>query len=383
MEYNFDAVLDRRGGDSSKWHRYPEDVLPMYVADMDFQAPSPVIEALHKRVSEGFFGYGRVMPEVLDLLADRLVARYGWTVPGEAIVPVPGVIAAFNLAVRAVTTPGAGLAIQAPAYPPIYNCAGHHGLLRWESSLVRTGSGYEVDWEAFETAAARSSVFLHCNPHNPTGRVFTRGELERMAESCLRHDLVIVSDEIHCDIVFDGRVHVPIAAIDPEVERRTVTLMAPSKTFGLPGLKAAFAVIPDPALRARFEEARSGLVPSVNVLGQAAMIAAYRDGQPWLDALLPYLQANRDFLSAFAAERLPGVRVVPAEGTYLAWLDCREAGLEDDDAQAFFLERSRVAVSAGLDFGPLGRGFTRLCFATPRPLLREGLERMAQALADR
>lgn len=382
MEHDFDAVLDRRGGDSSKWHRYPDDVLPMYVADMDFQAPPAVVEALHRRVSEGFFGYGRVMPELLDILRARLASQYGWTVAVDAILPVPGVIAAFNLAVRAVTTPGAGLAIQVPAYPPIYNCAGHHGLLRWESALVRAASGYQVDWEAFEAAAARSSAFLFCNPHNPTGRVFTRGELDRMAESCLRHDLVIISDEIHCDIVFDGRPHLPIAAIDPEVERRTVTLMAPSKTFGLPGLKAAFAVIPDAELRARFEAARSGLVPSVNVLGQAAMIAAYRDCEPWLKSLLSYLQGNRDYLSAFVAERLPGVRVVPAEGTYLAWLNCGDAGLEDENPQAFFLERARVGVSNGLDFGPLGRACTRLCFATPRPLLREGLERMARAFAE-
>jgi cystathionine beta-lyase len=259
--------------------------------------------------------------------------------------------------------------------------AGNHGLTREEHALTRGADGrYTVDLDAFARALGpRTRAFLLCNPHNPVGRVFTRAELEGMAEACARREAWILADEIHCDLVLDGRTHVPIATLSPEIERRTITFMAPSKTFNLPGLKCAVAIIPDAALRERLAAAVADLVPKINVLGHTAAVAAYREAGDWHEALLRYLEANRAFLAGEIAARLPGVTAAAPEATYLAWLDCRGAGLADPFT--FFLEHAKVALNDGRLFGPGGEGFVRLNFGCPRALLVEGLERMARALA--
>jgi cystathionine beta-lyase len=241
-----------------------------------------------------------------------------------------------------------------------------------------------VDWESFEKAIhPRTRFFLLCNPHNPVGRAFRRDELTRMAEICLRHDLAICADEVHCDLVFAGHRHTPIASLAPEIADRTITLTAPSKSFNLPGLKCAHAIIPNAALREKFVAARADLVQTVNVLGYTAALAAYRDGRPWLDGLLRYLASNRDLVVESVRKHLPGVAVAPPEATYLAWLDCREAGLPNDDPYTFFLDKARVALSDGAAFGAGGEGFVRLNFACPRATLGEALGRMREALATR
>ena len=385
MATDFDRVVDRRGSESSKWHKYPPDVLPLWVADMDFPSPEPVIRALRERVDHGFFGYGNEQPEFYEVIVDRLQKRFGWRVAPEAIVHLPGVIPGFNLACRAVAAPGDGLVLQTPMYPPILRAPDNCGLVRQEAPLARDASGrYAIDFDAFEHAIGeRTRLFVLCNPHNPVGRVWGRADLARLAEICLARDLVIVADEIHCDLVYPGHQHVPIASLAPEVERRTVTLMAPSKTFNLPGLKSSIAIIPDAPLRERFVAMQLDLVKAVNILGYTATLAAYRDGQPWLDELLRYLEANRDYLTRYVAEHLPGIAMAVPEGTYLAWLDCRGAGLPGDDPYAFFLERARVGLNDGNTFSAQGHGFVRLNFACPRSLLTEGLERMRRALASR
>ena len=383
MTFDFDRVVDRRASDSNKWRKFPPDVLPLWVADMDFPSPPPVVQALRARVEHGFFGYLMEKPDLHEVVAERVANRYGWRVSPDAVVPLPGVIAGFNLALRALTSPGQGLLVQTPVYPPILRAAGNHGLRRDEHALTRGADGrYTVDLDTFARAVRPDTrAFLLCNPHNPVGRVFERAELEGMAAECARRDLWIVADEIHCDLLLDGRRHVPIATLSPEIEARTVTFLAPSKTFNLPGLKCAVAVIPDAALRERLAAAVADLVPKINVLGHTAAVAAYRDGDPWLDALLAYLEANRDFLVAQVPPRLPGVSVAAPEATYLAWLDCRRAPIPGGDPYTFFLERARVALNDGRLFGPGGDGFVRLNFACPRALLTEGLERMARALA--
>jgi cysteine-S-conjugate beta-lyase len=311
---------------------------------------------------------------------------YGWTVAPEAVVFLPGVVTAFNLAVQAFLAPGDGLLIQTPVYPPILYAAGTAGAETQVMELTRAAGGrYSVDFDLFartltaRTLTARTRMFLLCNPHNPVGRVFHADELERMAEVCLRNDLLICSDEIHGDLIFNGHRHIPIAALAPEIAARTITLMAPSKTFNVAGLHCAFAVIPDAALRKRYLAARRGLVESVNLLGYTAALAAYQAGQPWLEALLRYLEANRDFVVAFVQQHMPGVAVAAPEGTYLAWLDCRSAGIPGS-AYDFFLKQARVAVNDGATFGPGGAGFVRLNFGCPRALLEEGLARMRAAL---
>lgn len=385
MEYDFDRVYDRRGSGSAKWDRFDPDVLPMPVADMDFPSPEPVRRALRERVEHGFYGYGLATEDFHRAFTARLERRYGWKAEPEALVPLPGVIPGFNLGLRALTRPGDGVVIQHPAYPPILDAHSHHGLVRQDAYLVRGDSGrYEVDWASLEAAIDETTrVFLLCNPHNPVGRVFTREELGRMAGICLERGLWIISDEVHCDLVLDGHVHTPIASLGPEVAERTITLMAPSKTFNLAGLKAAVAIISNEELRAKYEAARGGLVSAVNILGYVAMTAAYRYCDDWLEALTRYLTANRDYLAAFARERLPGVSLYPPEGTYLAWLDCNALALPGNDAYGWFLANARVAFGDGKTFGPAGEGFVRMNFGCPRPLLGEGLERVARALAGR
>jgi cystathionine beta-lyase len=342
------------------------------------------VRALRERVEHGIYGY--LWPENLELhelIAERLAKRYGWAVGPESVVPLPGVIPGFNVACRALAQPGDGVLVQTPLYPPLLRVAGNLGLTRDEVELTRLANGrYAIDFDRFRGAITpRTRIFLFCNPHNPVGRAWERGELERMAEICGARGLALVADEIHGDLVYPGHAHLPIASLAPEVAERTITLMAPSKTFNLPGLKCSVAVIPNAGLRERFAAARADFVQGVNVLGHTAAVAAYRDGQEWLDALLRYLEANRDYLVDYVRSHLPGVSVAPPEATYLGWLDCRQAGLPGDPF-TFFLEHARVALNDGNLFGQGGQGFVRLNFACPRPVLREGLERMRDALAS-
>jgi cystathionine beta-lyase len=380
VTYDFDHCPDRLAYESVKWHRYGDDVLPLWVADMDFCSPPPVVEALRARVDHGVFGYPEEVPDLRAAILDWLEARYGWQVAPEAIVTVPGVVTGFNIATRAVTAPGDGVLAQTPVYYPILWAPGNHGCLLDEMELTRRPDGqYEVDFDRMEAAITpRTRIFVLCNPHNPVGRVFRRDELAAMADICLRHDVVICSDEIHCDLVFAPHEHVPIATLGPEVARRTITLMAPSKTFNIAGLQGSFAVIEDEALRERFVAATSGLVPWVNLLGQVAAQAAYREGAPWLAAAMAYMQANRDWLAEAVATRLPGVSMAVPEGTYLAWLDCRQAVA--GNPHEFFLEKARVAMNDGATFGRGGEGFVRLNFGCPRATLEEALARMEAAL---
>ena len=355
--------------------------MPLWVADMDFASPEPVIRALRERVEHGLFGYCTEPPELRPVILERLQRLYGWEVSPDAISYTPGVASGFNLACRAVTSPGDGMLVQTPLYYPILWIPDRHNLVLNDMELTRRPDGqYEIDFDAFEQAITeRTRVFVLCNPHNPLGRVFRRDELERMAEICLRHKVVICSDEVHCDILFRGSRHTPTASLAPEIAERTITLMAPSKTFNLPGLRCGLAIIPNEELRQAFETARSGLVPGPNVMGYTAALAAYRNCQPWLDQLLPYLEANRDFLFEYVNARLPGINMARPEATYLAWLDCRQADIPGNPHE-FFLEKARVALNDGTLFGRGGEGFVRLNFACPRSTLEEALKRMKNAL---
>ncbi len=383
MTYDFDRLVDRRHTDSSKWAKYGSDVLPLWVADMDFQSPEPVIRALRERAEHGVFGYlAFEQPEFHELFADRLLKRYGWRVSPDAVVLIPGVIPGFNVAGRILTAPGDGLILQTPVYPPILRAACSIGLTREEAPLARRADGrYEVDVDAFTAGIRdRTRFFLLCNPHNPVGRVFTREELTSLAQVCMRRGLAIVADEIHCELTLGGQRHTPFASLDPEIAERTITLMAPSKTFNLAGLKCSVAIIPNVTLREKFVAGRIDLVQTVNVFGYTGAFAAYRDGQPWLDELLRYLEANRDFVAEYVRRHLSGVAMYPPEATYLAWLDCRNAGEAGRDPYTFFLERARVALNDGTLFGPSGAGHVRLNFGCPRSMLSRALDQMREAL---
>jgi len=383
MCFDFDRQIDRRHSDSTKWRTYDADVLPLWTADMDFAVPPPVVEALHQRVSHGVFGYCVHPPELRELMADRMRRLYGWRVRPDEVVLQTGVLKAFQLVASLAAGPADGVLVQPPVYPPILGAARHNGSVHQEAPLVqRTDGRYEIDFDAFEAAITPATrLFILCNPHNPVGRVFRRDELERLAEICLRHGVLMCSDEIHCDLVYPGAAHLPLASISPDVSRRTVTLMAPSKTFNIPGLRCSFAIVQDPELRARVAGDHGGDFAEVNNLGLVAATAAYRDGQPWLDEVLRYLEANRDFVVEFVRRELPGLTAVAPEATYLAWLDCRQSGITGDPYE-FFLRRARVALSAGPSFGTGGEGFARLNFACPRATLIEALGRMRRALAE-
>ncbi len=382
MIYDFDRRIDRRRFESIKWHRYGEDVLPMWVADMDFPAPEPVIRALQERVEHGIFGYGTAPDGLREVIVGRLHERYDWHVSPEDLIFLSGVVPGFNLACHAIASPGEGVLVQTPVYRPILEAPADAGLINDEMELTRRSDGaYEIDFDLFErTISDRTRIFILCNPHNPVGRVFRRDELQRMAEICLRHEIIICSDEIHCDLLLDDNVHTPIAALAPEVGQQSITLMAPSKTYNIAGLKCAVAIVENQELRDSLKATHGGLMSGVNVLGYTAALAAYRDGQPWLDAVLRYLEGNRDFLLDYVDRELPGITMGKPEGTYLAWLSCHQSGIPGNP-YTFFLEEARVALVDGAVFGEAGEGFARLNFGCPRSMLIEALERMRKALA--
>ncbi len=351
---------------------------------MDFRSPEPVIEALHARVDHGVFGYCAEPAELREEIADRMKKLYGWQVSPEWIVFQPGVILGFTRVCRVATLPGDGVLVQPPVFGPIYDMPGLDHLVRNEAELVQESDGsYGIDFQVFEAAITdRTRVFILCNPHNPVGRVLQRQELERMAEICLQNDVLICSDEIHCDLVFSGSKHIPIASLDPEIARKTVTLIAPSKTFNLPGLRCSMAIIPDAELRSKLQRAASAYFPEVNTLGFVAALTAYRDCQDWLDQVLEYLQANRDLVIDYVESNLPGISMTRPEALYLAWLDCRQTSIQGSPSR-FFLEQARVALTDGEDFGTGGEGFVRFNYACPRSVLLEAMDRMKDALASR
>lgn len=381
MTYDFDQPVDRRRSDSTKWRIYGDDVLPLWTADMDFRSPEPVVEALRARVEHGVFGYCVEPPELGDVIVERLARLYDWRVDADAIVLQTGTQAGFEHVCRVAAAVEDGVLVQPPVYPPIVGAPARNGSIHQEAPLVmRPDGAWEIDLDAFNAAITdRTRVFILCNPHNPVGRVFGREELERLAAICLRRNVLICSDEIHCDLLFDGHRHVPIASLDPEVARRSVTLIAPSKTFNVPGLRCSIAIVPDPALRRRLRVG-SPEFAEVNSLGLVAALAAYRNGQEWLDEVLAYLRANRDFVVDYVRRELPGIDMVAPEATYLAWLDCRPSGIAGNPQQ-FFLEQGRVALHDGASFGTGGEGFVRLNFACPRSTLSQALARMKDALA--
>ena len=284
----------------------------------------------------------------------------------------------LNLAYHVFSAPGEGVLLQPPVYHHFIRDPIHHGRVLNDPPLVQKGDSYEIDFAAFEKAITHQTrVFLLCNPHNPVGRVFRRDELEKMAEICLRRNVIICSDEIHCDLLYPGYRHIPMATLSAEIANHTVTLMAPSKTYNLAGLDFGFAIIQNPTLRRKWETFSQGLIPGVNIMGHVAALAAFKEGQEWLDQVLQYLTANRDFLAHTLKEKLPEIRMTKMEGTYLAWLDCRKAGIPGNPFE-FFLREGKIALNDGSEFGRGGQGFVRLNFACPRKTLTEALDAGSQ-----
>jgi cysteine-S-conjugate beta-lyase len=375
--YDFDEIIDRRGTASEKWDKYLDrDIIPLWVADMDFRSPPEVIQALHERVSHGIFGYTAPPDGLMQAVIDALLSEFDWQVQKEWITWLPGLVTGLNICCRAVGAQEDEVITFTPVYPPFMSAPPLSGRTLVKVPLKLAEGRWGLDLEALERSVTpRTRLLLLCSPHNPVGRVWTLQELESLAEFASRHDLVICSDEIHAGLVLDEGVrHIPIATLSQETDRRTITLLAPSKTFNVPGLGCSFAVISDDTLRGAFRKGMGRIVPHVNLLGYTAAEAAYRYGEGWRRELIVYLRGNRDLVAREVAE-MPGLAVAHAEATYLSWIDLRETGIEDPVG---FFEEAGVGLSGGADFGL--PGFVRLNFGCPRPLLSEALRRMRAAL---
>jgi len=385
MAYNFDRVPNRRDPNVlNKWTWYPKDVLPMWVADMDFPAPKPIRDALHKVIDQGVLGYELVPKALQETVAARMERLYGWKVKPEAVVATTGIVSGFNVAARAFCSSKKGYLVQSPVYNEFHEIKNSIEVPQFDAPLVKSVDGnviqYEINWDVFKKQVKKAGIFLLCNPHNPLGIVFSRKDLSRMAEICIQNNVLIVSDEIHSELLLDNQTFTPMGKLSPEVAKQSITLIAPSKTFNVPGLFCGFAIIPNKELRERYVTMLRHLRIHVNSIGlHAARVAFSGQCDGWLKELRRYLRGNRDFVIDYVAEYMPDVRTTVPEATYLAWLDFTQLNLKKSPFD-FFLKKAKVALSDGAIFGEGGNGHVRLNFGTSHKWLEEGLERMRKAL---
>lgn len=389
MDYDFDTIKDRHGTSSSKWDRREKavgvpDVLPMWVADMDFASPSPIVKALRERVDHGIFGYTERTGSYYTALASWMQRRFDWDIQKKKIVFTPGVIVALNLIIQAYTQPGDKVIIQQPVYHPFSYAILNNKRQLINNQLQIQNGRYVMDLDQLKKSIdSRTRLLILCSPHNPVGRVWTKEELLRLAEICLDNNIIIVSDEIHADLVLKGQVHTPTATLSEEIADIVVTCTAPTKTFNIAGLGVANTIISNSKLYDQFYAAvnNAGL-EMTNVFAKVATEAAYNYGEEWLLRLLDYLQGNYKFLVSFLKNHIPQISVFPLEGTYLAWLDFRNLGLSDKDMKHFLIHKAKVWLDEGTKFGGGGEGFQRMNIGCPRKLLEEGLTRIANALKE-
>ena len=374
----------RRSSNSIKWQYYPKDVLPMWVADMEFPAPKPILRVLHKAVDHGVLGYELPSNALKETVASRMDQLYGWKVKPEAVVTVTGIVSGFSVAARIACTTQKGVLIQTPVYNEFHEVKNNIGIPQLESPLIKHVVGnilsYEIDWDVFEMQVKKAGMFLLCNPHNPLGLIFSRKDLRKMAELCIKNNVLIVSDEIHSELLLDDNKFTPLAKLSAEIAKHTITLVAPSKTFNIAGLFCGFAIITDNELRDRYEKEVNHQRMHVGSMGLIAAQSAFSgqcDG--WLKELRGYLTDNRDFLVEYVTEYMPQVRLTVPNATYLGWLDFTQTGMIGSPYE-FFLKNAKVAFSDGKLFGASGEGHIRLNFGTSRKLLEQGLDRISKAL---
>ena len=381
MKYNFDERIDRRGTGCVKWDMAPDkDVLPLWVADMDFRAAPAILEAVKKRAEHGVFGYTVVEDDYYDAVISWFRRRHQWNIKREEILYTTGVVPAMSVAVKALTMPGEKVIILSPDYNCFFSSVRNNGCEVVEAVLLRTGSRFTVDWQDFEAKCAdeKATVFLLCNPHNPTGRVWTKEELERMNDICLRHHVKVVSDEIHCELMMPGHVFQPFAAVSEACRQNSVILNSPSKSFNIAGLQAANIICSQPEWRRRLDRAINiNEVCDLNPFGPVALKAAYNESEDWIDELNQYLWGNYQALCAFAKEHLPQWDVCTLEGTYLPWIDITATGMTSQEYSDRLLSEAKVWVNPGTMYGPQsGEGYIRMNIACPRSLLTEALQRI-------
>lgn len=383
--YDFDEIIDRRGTDCVKWDdENSQGVLPMWVADMDFAAAPQIQRAMEKRLTHPVYGYTETSDALYEAIVSWVGRRYHWDIKKGWITFSPGVVPILSMSILALTVPGDRILTMTPVYPPFYHVIQDNGRVVVESPLIRDEKGcYTIDFENLEASIdSRTKMMLLCNPHNPAGRVWSQEELLRLSDIAKRHDLTVVSDEIHADFIYSGHRHIPIASLSEDMKLRTITAYAPSKTFNLAGLCQSYAVIPNPRLMAAFTAVHDTLHLNSNIFGLTALKAAYNEAEDWLDELLPYLEANRDFVISYIKEHIPQIQVCPSEGTYLLWLDCRGLGLKNITPARFFHDTAKVRLNTGSPFGVQAEEFIRLNIGCPRGILKEGLKRIERAVKE-
>ncbi|MEC8867535.1 MAG: PatB family C-S lyase [Pseudomonadota bacterium] len=375
---DFSTRIDRTSSDSTKWNKYRDrDVIPFWVADMDFTAPDFVLEALHKRIDHGVLGYAEAQPALVDAACAWFWQRFNWKVDPDWLIWIPGVVPGLNIASRAIGSEDDALIIMTPVYPPFLSVPENSNKQMLSSPLIYDGKKWSIDFADIEDKARLASGLLLSNPQNPTGRVYSENELSKLAEICIPNDVIVVSDEIHWGIVLDeNRSHIPIASISEEISLTTITLIASTKTYNVAGLNCALGVIPDPSLRERFVDATTGFVSHISPLAYTAALATFLDRSSWIKDLVAYLRVNRDLLER-CVDETPGIAMAHVEGTYLGWIDARS--LQVDDPASFF-ENHGLGFSNGFDFN--GEGFVRFNFACHRDLLLEGIERLKRAVSS-
>ena len=389
MGYDFDSIIDRTSTNSSKWTLMKrltglDDLIPLWVADMDFAVPPEVVEALKERASHPIYGYTVPSEGYYEGLINWMEKRHGWKgVKQEWILWTPGVVAGFTLAIQAYSHPGDKVIIQPPVYYPFMRQILGTGRQIVENPLKIVDGYYEMDFEDLEKKIDdRIKMIILCSPHNPVSRVWKREELEKLAEICKEKDIVIVSDEIHNDLILGNINHTPTAIVSEDAMQRTVTLVAPSKTFNLAGLTNANAIIPNKKLRVDFQSQISKGSGHSNIFGVVAQDAAYNKGEAWLEALLTYLRGNLKYLEDFLAEKIPSLKLYPLEGTYLAWIDCSALGMNDEELNDFMLKKAKLWLDEGTLFGTGGSMFMRINLACPRSLLKQALDNLEKAVKE-
>ena len=383
----FDRIIDRTNTnclqvDARKRVFGTNEVLPMWVADMSFSVPSAIVDELTKKVQHGVYGYGLKSDSWHQSIVDWLARRHQYTIEAEWISYCPGVVPAFNIAVELFTNPGDGIIVQTPVYPPFISAVEGRGRKLLNNQLVKTETGYKIDFEDFKEKAKQAKMFILCSPHNPVGRVWTREELQQLADICLENNILVISDEIHSDLVFKPSKHISFATLSPEIANNCITLIAPSKTFNIAGLAASVAVISNAALRTKFKNWLAGFhLDGGNIFGIAALEAAFRYGEPWLNELIDYLEDNIDYLQQGLKERVPLVSMIKPEGTYLVWLDFIKTGLSHAEIKQRLIEKAQLGINDGVTFGAGGEGYMRINMAYPRSYIKEALVRLERAFA--
>lgn len=386
-KYDFDKINNRRGTCSCKWDNAPEpEVLPMWVADMDFQTAPVIVDALQKRVAQGIYGYTHVPDEYYEAVINWFSRRHGWAFRRDWMVCVPGIVPALSAIVKALAAPGHKVLIQTPVYNCFFSSIRNNGCKIVSNPLVREGNTFRIDFDDLERKAADPDVKLMilCNPHNPAGRVWTREELKRIGDICMANGVAVVADEIHCELVYSGHEYTPFASLSDEFLKNSVTCISPSKAFNIAGLQIANMVIPDPEMREKIDKAVNvNEVCDVNPLGVIAAIAAYNGGEDWLMQLLDYLKGNYDCFRKFCSENLQDFPICELEGTYLVWMDCSKLGIASHQLELDLIREAKLWLNEGTMYGADGEGFMRWNIACPRSVMLEGLMRFRKFAESR